>query len=283
MGNGIGFDGERLLGTQPAYLSLSHLTAILASSRAVVPMRTKYVLPLLPLVVSFLLPGQDRADARPEFARKEQKACGYCHVNPRGGGARNRMGLLYARNEFSFPQKSGDLRDFTRRRDRDAMVRVQKMIAVQHIPAAIGALTKLARGVKGDPAKKAVADQIHGLDVKGYEILGEARRLLRKNDAEKIEEGVELLVVLNEDYKGLSVHDDAADDLRDILKDKERKTLVRKERKEQKARRILLDAMLLEAEGKPEKAVPLYRRVAESHAGTRAAKQAKKKLVKRAG
>ena len=86
-------------------------------------MRAALTLLLLALVAQ-------EADARPPFARREQKACGYCHINPRGGGARNQTGLLYARNEFSFPPRKGNLNTFTRAKDRAAMVRARKLMDV---------------------------------------------------------------------------------------------------------------------------------------------------------
>ncbi len=45
------------------------------------------------------------AQARPEYAAKEGKACGYCHVNPAGGGPRNATGQRYEKNGHSFGKK----------------------------------------------------------------------------------------------------------------------------------------------------------------------------------
>jgi glutathione peroxidase len=42
------------------------------------------------------------AEAKPEFAKKEKKVCGYCHLNPAGGGARGFRGMYYARHNISF-------------------------------------------------------------------------------------------------------------------------------------------------------------------------------------
>lgn len=39
--------------------------------------------------------------ARPEFAQKEKKLCAFCHVDPSGGGPRNRRGQYYDRNGHS--------------------------------------------------------------------------------------------------------------------------------------------------------------------------------------
>jgi hypothetical protein len=42
------------------------------------------------------------AEAKPEYAAKEGKPCGYCHANPAGGGDRNAMGKKYEANGHTF-------------------------------------------------------------------------------------------------------------------------------------------------------------------------------------
>jgi hypothetical protein len=42
------------------------------------------------------------AEAKPEYAAKEGKPCGYCHTNPGGGGDRNAMGKKYEANGHTF-------------------------------------------------------------------------------------------------------------------------------------------------------------------------------------
>jgi hypothetical protein len=42
------------------------------------------------------------ATALPAYAAKEGKACGYCHVNPAGGGPRNAKGKQYEANGHKF-------------------------------------------------------------------------------------------------------------------------------------------------------------------------------------
>jgi hypothetical protein len=38
------------------------------------------------------------ATALPAYSQKEGKACGYCHLNPAGGGERNAQGKHYEAN-----------------------------------------------------------------------------------------------------------------------------------------------------------------------------------------
>jgi len=42
------------------------------------------------------------ATALPAYSQKEGKACGYCHVNPAGGGPRNAKGKQYQANGHKF-------------------------------------------------------------------------------------------------------------------------------------------------------------------------------------
>jgi len=42
------------------------------------------------------------AAALPAYAAKEGKPCGYCHVNPAGGGPRNDKGNAYQANGHKF-------------------------------------------------------------------------------------------------------------------------------------------------------------------------------------
>jgi hypothetical protein len=42
------------------------------------------------------------ASALPAYAAKEGKACGYCHVNPAGGGPRTAKGKQYEANGHKF-------------------------------------------------------------------------------------------------------------------------------------------------------------------------------------
>ena len=44
------------------------------------------------------------AEARPEFAAELDKDCTFCHIDPAGGGTRNRVGEIFEENYFEFPE-----------------------------------------------------------------------------------------------------------------------------------------------------------------------------------
>ena len=45
------------------------------------------------------------AEALPAYAQQTGKACGACHANPAGGGARNAFGEAFAANGHKLPGK----------------------------------------------------------------------------------------------------------------------------------------------------------------------------------
>jgi len=62
----------------------------------------KLTRPAIALFACSLLALATASQAKPEYARKEKKACGYCHVNPNGGGDRNPRGKYYAMHNHTF-------------------------------------------------------------------------------------------------------------------------------------------------------------------------------------
>ncbi len=61
------------------------------------------------------------AEARPEFATELDKDCNFCHIDPAGGGPRNRVGEIFEENYFEFPE------DF----DMDAVTEESKEVVKQ--------------------------------------------------------------------------------------------------------------------------------------------------------
>ena len=58
-------------------------------------------LAVMALLTGFLVAPR-AANALPAYAQKEGKPCGFCHVNPAGGGERNAKGKQYEANGHSF-------------------------------------------------------------------------------------------------------------------------------------------------------------------------------------
>ena len=45
------------------------------------------------------------AAALPTYSQRENKPCGYCHVDPEGGSVRNAVGKQYEENGHTFKKK----------------------------------------------------------------------------------------------------------------------------------------------------------------------------------
>ena len=54
------------------------------------------------IAAAALVAAPQKAQALPQYAAKEGKPCGYCHVNPAGSGPRNAKGKQYEANGHKF-------------------------------------------------------------------------------------------------------------------------------------------------------------------------------------
>ncbi len=55
-------------------------------------------------IISLFLISSVPVEARPEFAAELDKDCTFCHIDPAGGGPRNRVGEIFEENYFEFPE-----------------------------------------------------------------------------------------------------------------------------------------------------------------------------------
>ena len=65
--------------------------------------RTLFVFTVISYILVFFL-WPVPVDARPEFAAELNKDCTFCHIDPAGGGPRNRVGEIFEENYFEFPE-----------------------------------------------------------------------------------------------------------------------------------------------------------------------------------
>lgn len=56
----------------------------------------------LALVVAVVSVGSFKAEATPDFAKKEKQKCNYCHLKDAGGGKRGFRGKYYQGHKLSF-------------------------------------------------------------------------------------------------------------------------------------------------------------------------------------
>jgi hypothetical protein len=60
------------------------------------------------VVFAGLIAAAQSVMALPTYAIKEQKDCGYCHVDPAGGGVRNAKGKDYEANGHTFKKNKAN-------------------------------------------------------------------------------------------------------------------------------------------------------------------------------
>ena len=87
------------------------------------------------------------SDARPEFAAELDKDCTFCHIDPAGGGPRNRIGEIFEENYFEFPE------DF----DMDAVTEEAKKVDKQ-LTTSLDLQTAFINSLHPDEGKGTVAN-----------------------------------------------------------------------------------------------------------------------------
>ena len=100
------------------------------------------------LIINFLCVGfwTKVAEARPEFAAELDKDCNFCHIDPAGGGPRNRIGEIFEENYFEFPE------DF----DMDAVTEEAKEV-VKQLTTSLDLQTAFIKDMHADGDEGAVA------------------------------------------------------------------------------------------------------------------------------
>ncbi len=101
---------------------------------------------LLIAMVSICLVVPEATEARPEFAAELEKECNFCHIDPAGGGPRNRIGEIFEDNYFEFPE------DF----DMEAVMEEAKEI-VKQLTTSLDLQTAFIKSMHVDEAENTVA------------------------------------------------------------------------------------------------------------------------------
>lgn len=105
-----------------------------------------FILSTFITIISLLLFWSVPVEARPEFAAELDKDCTFCHIDPAGGGPRNRVGEIFEENYFEFPE------DF----DMDA-VSAESMELVKQLTTSLDLQTAFIKNIHEDEEDGAVA------------------------------------------------------------------------------------------------------------------------------
>ena len=98
-------------------------------------------------IISLFVFSINSTEARPEFAAELDKDCTFCHIDPAGGGPRNRIGEIFEENYFEFPE------DF----DMDAVTEEAKEV-VKQLTTSLELQTAFINTLHPDVSENAVAN-----------------------------------------------------------------------------------------------------------------------------
>lgn len=194
------------------------------------------------------------ASAKPEYAKKENKECAYCHVNPRGGGARSEKGVEYEKNNHKFLVGGGYGEDkaFASEANGKNFDLVRKAIAIEHWMDALKRLSDLKAREKKGPAAQLVMNTEASVDGKGRDLVKAAKDAIV---AGKVQDAADAMVRVEAEFKGR----DAAKDLTKVRTDLEKmpggKEAATAARAVEPQRVMWLDAQMKEAAGDTANAV----------------------------
>ncbi len=147
-------------------------------------------------------PAVRTADAKPEFSRREGKDCTFCHVNPRGGGARNAKGMEYEKNGFKFPgatQGFGEDDAFTSQANGQLYYLVKVAISIEHHPYAYDKLKLLQGKERKGPGAQKVMNTWSVIDGKGRDLARKAKDAIQNG---QVRDAADALIRLETEFKG---------------------------------------------------------------------------------
>ena len=198
------------------------------------------------------------AHAKPEFAKKEGKACGFCHVNPKGGGALAAKGAEYKQGGFKFAvQGFGEDSAFTTEAAGKAFALVRKAIDVGHFSDALRRIGELRSKEKKGPGAQLLLNTETQVDNRGRDLLRVAKDAIQGG---KVPEAAEALARVEAEFRGREAGREAGKVRPDFNKLPGAKEADAAAKLLEAQRLAWFDAQMREAEGKAPEALKLLRR-----------------------
>jgi hypothetical protein len=243
-------------------------------------MRASWVVPLpaagFALVAAALT--ASTASAKPEFSRREGKACAYCHVNARGGGDRNAKGMEYERNGFKFPDaKKGYGEDdlFATPANGTAFYFVREAIEIGHYADALARLKVLQGKERKGPAAQRILNTYGQIDQRGRDLVRAARDAIANG---QVKEAAEAIVRVESAFRGREPAKDLAKVRAELGKLPGGKEAEAAAKAAEPQRTQWLTALMKEVEGDVAAARRLLEDLVEKHPQGSFAEKAKEKL-----
>lgn len=203
------------------------------------------------------------AHAKPEFAKKEGKACGFCHMNPKGGGALAAKGLEYKQNGLKFPVVGfGEDAAFTTEAAGKAFALVRKAIDVGHFADALRRIGEIRAKEKKGPGAQLLLNTETQLDNRGRDLLRVAKDAIQGG---KVPEAAEALARVETEFRGREAGREAGKVRADFAKLPGAKEADAAAKAVQAQRMQWFDAQMREAEGKVPEALKLLTDLVGKH------------------
>ncbi len=203
------------------------------------------------------------AEAKPEFAKKEGKACGYCHTNPKGGGPFTPKGVEYKQNGLKFPvQGFGEDGAFTTEAAGKAFALVRKAIDVGHFGDALRRIGELKTKEKKGPGAQLLLNTETQVDNRGRDLVRVAKDAIQGG---KVPEAAEALARAEAEFRGREAGREAGKVRPDFQKLPGAKEADAAAKLVEAQRLQWFDALMREAEGKAPEAIKLLTDLVVKH------------------
>jgi hypothetical protein len=219
-----------------------------------------------------------RAEAKPEYARKEKKDCAFCHTSAKGGGARNAKGEEYAKNGHKFPPVAGGFGEdkaFANEANGKAFELVRKAIEIGHWSDAYRRLAALKPKEKKGPGAQLLMNTEAQVDGRGRDLVKAAKDAMV---AGKTTEAAEAILRLETEFKGREPAKEVSRLRADLVKMPGGKEADLAAKPVEARRLLFLDALMKDAEGQRPAAIQVCQQLLEQGPEAPFSADAKKKL-----
>jgi hypothetical protein len=210
---------------------------------------TALAVPVLAVAAVLCTSARD-AQAKPEFSKKEGKDCAYCHVNPKGGGARNEKGIEYQRNGFKFSAEGkgfGEDKAFKNEANAKVFEYVRAAIQLEHFSYALKRVAELRTKEPPKGSANAKLSAVEStIDGKGRDLVKAAQEDVQGG---KAAEAAVAVVRVEVEFRGRDVAKSVAKWRGEVAKLSGGKDALTKAAAEEPARIALLDAKMKAIEG----------------------------------
>jgi hypothetical protein len=222
-------------------------------------------------------------EGKPDFAKKENKDCSYCHKNPKGAGPLNDKGTEYRKNGLKFPVEAkgfGEDGAFSSEANAKAWELAKKAIELGHWSDALKRIGELKAKEKKGPAAQFLLNQERAVDNRGLDLARTARDAVQGG---KVPEAAEALIRVETEFKGREAAKDIGKIRAEFGKLAGSKEADAAAKAVEPQRLAWFDAQMREAEGKKPDALRIATELCTKYPSGPFTDDARKKIVELGG